>query len=426
VRPALTPNQPIAITARIPVPRDQALTHPYWLRRPALEGSFEVDDPSAIGRPDDPPAFAARLTLSVAGERLELEAPVVYRWTDRVQGERYRRLEVVPPATCRFDQGVHLFTDARPREVRLVVEGSDPALAGVVRLRVPSGWRAEPAEAPVRFEERGVHELRFTVTPPAGPGSGTVAAEIEIGGRAYGHRLQTIDYPHIPVQTLFPRAEARLVRADVRRHGERIGYLMGSGDEVPEALRQMGFQVTLLSDDEVEQGDLGRFDAIVAGVRAYNTRPRLLALQPRLLDYVKAGGRLVVQYNTNERALNDRLGPYPFTLSRERVSQERAEMRMREPAHPLLATPNRIGAADFEGWVQERGLYYASPADPRYEAPLSSNDAGEEPRDGGLLFARHGKGAFVYTGLAFFRQLPAGVPGAYRLFANLVSAPSGS
>ena len=196
---------------------------------------------------------------------------------------------------------------------------------------------------------------------------------------------------------------------------------MGSGDQIPEALEQMGFRVTLLSDDDVEHASLSRFACIVAGVRAYNMRPALRALQPRLLEYVSGGGRLVVQYVTPEASLNDRLGPWPLKISGDRVTDENAEMRMLRPSHPLLSTPNKIGAADFAGWVQERGLSYGGPYDARYVALLSANDAGESAHDGGLLVANYGRGAFIYTGLSWFRQLPAGVPGAWRMFANLVS-----
>jgi hypothetical protein len=184
----------------------------------------------------------------------------------------------------------------------------------------------------------------------------------------------------------------------------------------------MGYAVTMLSDDDVDSGDLSRFDAIVIGLRAYNTRPRLLGDQRRLLDWVAGGGRLVVQYQTPDNALNDKLGPFPFTVSRDRVTVEEAPVRFLKPDHALLTTPNRITASDFDGWVQERGLWFANPWDPRYETVLSCNDPGEPARDGGLLVARHGSGTFIYTGYAFFRQLPAGVPGAWRLFANLVSA----
>ena len=230
-----------------------------------------------------------------------------------------------------------------------------------------------------------------------------------------------IDYGHIPIQTLFPRAEAKLVRADIAVLAREVGYVMGSGDQGPDALAQLGCRVALLSDDELESENLERFDAIVIGVRAYNTRPRLRMLQPRLMEFVNAGGTLITQYQTADASL-DKLGPFPLTISRDRVTVEEAPVRFVTAKHPLLSRPNPIGPADFDGWVQERGLYFANPYDPRYQTVLSANDPGEPARDGGLLYARHGKGVFIYSGYAWFRQLPAGVPGAYRLFANLVSA----
>ena len=416
-------NRTVTVTSMVVLPADAPLGQPYWLREPMRHGSFEVSPATLIGTPENASTLTARVALTIAGRRVVYDAPVSYRWVDPVQGERWRAFDVMPPVTARFDQGAYLFADAKPRTVRLTVQGADSAIAGVARLRLPEGWRAEPASAPFSLARGGGEQtLRFTVTPGAGPAAATIGAVLDVGGRAFeARRLVRIDYTHIPVQTLLPPAEARLVRADVRIAGRNVGYLMGSGDQVPEALRQMGYVVTLLGDEDLES-DLSRFDAIVAGVRAYNTRPRLRALQPRLLDYVEKGGRLVIQYVTSEEALKDRLGPFPFTVSRaDRVTVEEAEMRMKDPAHPVLAKPNKIGAADFAGWVQERGLYYANPYDARYETPLSANDPGETPKDGGLLVARHGKGVFVYTGLAWFRQLPAGVPGAWRLFANLVS-----
>ncbi len=391
---------------------------------PALKGSYQVADQGLIGSPDNPPALTARVVVSGFGERIELVAPIVYRWLDPALGDRYRPLEIAPFAVCRFDQGAYLFPDLKPREIRLIVESPDSTLEGVARLDLPSGWRATPAQAAVRLAGAGTQqELRFSVTPPPGGSSvaASVGAEVEARGSISSLGMVRIDHPHIPIQTLFPPAEAHLVRADVRHTGSEIGYLMGSGDQGPQALRQMGFNVTLLSDDDAEHMDLARFDAIVAGVRAYNTRPHLLAVEPRLLEYVEKGGRLVVQYDTRDDALNGRLGPWPFSISGDRVTVEEAPMRLLKPAHPLLTTPNRIVADDFTGWVQERGLNYANPWDPRYETVFSANDPGEPAKDGGLLYARYGKGVFIYTGLSWFRQLPAGVPGAWRLFANLVS-----
>jgi hypothetical protein len=204
-----------------------------------------------------------------------------------------------------------------------------------------------------------------------------------------------------------------------------VGYIVGAGDDVPSALRQLGCSVTILSDEDLETGDLGRFDAIVAGVRAYNTREKLRRASSRLLEYVHAGGRYIVQYNTRQQTDTVRFSPYSFRITSDRVSSETAPVTLADPGHVLLSTPNAITAADFEGWVQERGLYFAGDWSPAFETPLECHDPGEEPRKGGLLYARYGEGYFIYTGLSFFRQLPAGVPGAYRLFVNLLSQDAG-
>jgi hypothetical protein len=211
------------------------------------------------------------------------------------------------------------------------------------------------------------------------------------------------------------------VRGEPLPRAPRVGWIAGSGDPLDEAMRQMGASVTPLSDEDLAAGDLSRFDVIVTGVRAHNTRPRLRALQPRLLEWVAAGGRLVMQYVTTTDGVGEGLGPLPFRVSRERVTVEDAPVRFRLPEHPLLNRPFVLGPVDFEGWVQERGLYFASPFDAGYEAPLSSNDPVEPARDGGLLYARHGRGEFVYCAYALFRQVPAGVPGAWRLLGNLVT-----
>lgn len=424
-----------------------AITQPWWLALPSGKGIARVADESRIGDPENVPTVSATITLRIDPGSPSFEAgktraavderrgavnppamdvtftlPVSFRWTDPVHGERWRALEVAPPATLRLSESVLVFPDAKPKPLVVTVQAQKDGIAGPVRLTLPAGWTSNPASAPVSLAKKGDEtRVRFEITPGPGPAAASLTAAIEVDGRAWSHGLTRIDYAHIPVQTLYPPAEARLVRADIRRTPGAIGYVMGSGDLVPAALRQMGFAVTLLEDDDVESGELSRFAAIVTGVRAYNTRPRLRALQPRLLDYVKEGGTLVVQYVTADNAM-PALGPLPFKISRERVTVEEAEVTFPRASHPLLAAPNRIGPADFEGWVQERGLYFASPFDPKYEPLLSSRDPGEPAREGGLIVAKHGKGTFVYCAYAMFRQLPAGVPGAYRLFANLVSA----
>lgn len=414
----LAANLPQVALARLIVPADARLSQPWWLSDRIGAGADSTTWRGEAERPIVPPA---RVTVEIAGERIEFDLPLTYRWTDRVFGDRFRALEILPPVTCRLDQPVYLFATAAPREIRCTLQSTRGAAGGTVRLALPPGWTAAPGRAEFALGPQGERTFGFTVTPGAGAASGAVRAEAAIGGRTWALQLQRIDQPHVPMQALLSPAEARLLRADVKAEGGAIGYLMGSGDQVPEALMQMGFHVTLLSDDDVEHSDLKRFACIVAGVRAYNVRPALRALEPRLLDYVSAGGRLVVQYLTPEAAVDDRIGPWPLKISRERVTDENAEMKRLQPSHTLLTAPNSIGAADFGGWVQERGLSYAGPYDARYVALLSAHDPGEPALDGGLVVARLGKGEFVYTGLAFFRQLPAGVPGAWRLFANLVS-----
>jgi hypothetical protein len=230
-----------------------------------------------------------------------------------------------------------------------------------------------------------------------------------------------IRYPHIPPQTVLPAAEGRLLRVDLKKFDRRIGYVMGAGDDIPAALKQLGYSVTLLTDDDLKNGGLSQYDVIIAGVRAYNTRPVLKANQRKLMEFVEKGGTYVVQYMTARRTETENMGPYPFSVSGDRVSVEEAPVRFLAPNHAALNTPNKITQADFEGWVQERGLYFADKWDSRYTAILASNDPGEPSRDGGMLISQYGKGTYVFTGYAFFRQLPAGVPGAYRLFVNLIS-----
>lgn len=424
----LAPNVAWSDTEVVQTAADAPIGQPYWLADPPLRGLQTVRDPSLIGLPESPPSFVTRFTLKIAGRLLTLERPLVYRWVDPVNGERYRAMEVAPPVRMKADREFRLVNAAAGAAgggrtgVGISISATDGPARGTLRLTgsegmsfVPEGvtlaLRPGAADTTVTFEVSG--------TPAA---SGTaVTAVFETGDRRFDTRLVELDYPHIPMQVMEPKATVRLVVTDAKCTAKNVAYLMGSGDGGPDVLRELGAGVTLLDDGDVENADLSKYDCIVVGVRAFNTRPRLRALQPRLLDYVSKGGRLVVQYQTADDALKDRIGPYPMTISRDRVTVEEAPMRFLKPDHPLLHQPNKITSADFDGWVQERGLYYANPWDPKYDTPLSANDPGEPPRDGGLLYTRYGKGVFVYTGLAFFRQLPAGVPGAWRLFANLVS-----
>jgi LmbE family N-acetylglucosaminyl deacetylase len=422
----LAPNGPLRREISLTLPGDIDTTQPYWLRERPGKGLFTVTDPALIGLPENPPPLVARFMVRVDGVAIPFEAPVVFRRTDPVKGEMYRPFVITPPVTATFDEKVYAFGTENPKKVRVTLT-SGAAVSGVLRLKTEPGFSASPAEVPFAFTARGEEkQVAFTVTPPAGASAAALTAETVVNGKVHSRGMVRVDYPHIPFQTLFPAAEAKVLRLDVRAPQAPVGYVMGSGDDVPDALRQMGYTVTLLSDDELENGDLSRYAAIVTGIRAYNTRPRLKVAEARLVDYVENGGTLVAQYNTMGDLVTEQLGPYPFKISRDRVTVEEAPVKFLNPASSLLVFPNRLTAADFDGWVQERGLYFPGTWDPRYETVIETHDPLESDKPGGLLYARHGKGAFVYTGYAFFRQLPAGVPGAYRFFVNLVSAGAGA
>jgi len=418
-------NVPVKTDITVKLPSDQPYSQPYWLQQPAVKGTFTVTNQELVGRPDNPPAVPITVTLDDNQQHtLVYTLPAVYRWTDPVKGEQLRAVDVVPEVTANLGSRVYLFPDTKPRPVTVWLQNFTGAVSAKVRLVLPAGWSAEPAIGNVKFEKKGDEaRVTFRVTPQPDEATGYVAVQVELpDGRKLSMGLTNIDYPHIPAQRVFGDSAGKLVRVNVKRTGTKVGYIMGSGDEVAEALRQMGYEVTSLTDADLERGDFSAYDAVVVGVRAYNTRKRLRFAQERLMKYVQDGGTVVVQYNTTDETVVENLGPYPFKISRDRVTVEEAPVRFVDPAHPLLNVPNKISQDDFKGWVQERGLNFTANWDARYTTILSSNDPGESEKPGGELFVRYGKGAYVYTSYSWFRQLPAGVPGAYKLFANLVSA----
>jgi LmbE family N-acetylglucosaminyl deacetylase len=427
-------NQMTEKSATVSIPGGASYSQPYWLREPSDSGRYRVNQAQWIGRPENPPVLEATFYFETAdGVELAFPAPVVYRWVDRAYGERVRSLEIVPPVAVSFTRPSLIFAEPAAKTVAVRLRGNAASektpQTGTVTLEAPPGWRVSPASAPFEIARRGQDlTVTFELTPPAQDGGGTLAAKVQTAGATIDRGMQQIEYDHIPVQMVYPEAAMRVERVNLKLLSKNIGYVTGAGDNIPEALEEIGAATTLLSETDLASGDLSRFDAIVTGVRALNTRPDLLAARERLLDYVERGGTLVVQYNTlpgfgrGRRGDVPEISPYPMTPSRERVTDENAAVTFPIPGHPLLQAPNQITAKDFEGWIQERGLYFMDEWDEHYDAVLASNDPGEQPQRGGLLYTRHGKGVFIFTGYAWFRQLPAGVPGAYRVFANLVSA----
>ncbi|QRN94727.1 PIG-L family deacetylase [Archangium violaceum] len=423
----LADNKPFKLSRPVAIPGDARISTPYWLRKSVSGGLYTVDEPdrALVGRPEGEPALTVTFAYEVGGKRFTVVRPVVHAWTDPVRGELYRAFEIVPAVTATLERDVLMFPNGTAQSVAVVLAAGKADAAGKVRLEVPKGWRAEPAEVPFQLAARGDERtVRFQVTPPQGASErGRLRVVVDSGGRSESWRVRTVTHEHIPPLAVRQPSEAALVPFTLATKVRRLGYIPGPGDRVAESLAAVGYEVTQLPEERLASEKLERFEAILVGVRAFNANPRLALHHERLMKYVEQGGRLLVQYNTNSRVgpLNASVGPYPLEIGRDRVTDETAAMTPVDPNHPLLKGPNRLVPADFEGWVQERGLYFASKWDERYKPVFAMNDVGEEPLRGGLLVARHGKGTFVYTGLAFFRQLPSGVPGAYRLLANLLA-----
>lgn len=421
----LKDNIPLQVKVKRMLPVNTAYSDPYWLRQPHEPGLFQVSDANLIGKPENDPAIIFTIEVKVEGQLLILKAPLRYKWTDPAKGELYRPVETVPVVAVNLTETNVVFPDDAPRVIEARVKATNEAkLQGKLRLILPDGWMSSPAYYDLAFTKKEEESVfRFSVTPAATEGVFTLRAVAEIvdDSQVYNRSLKTISYDHFPIQTLLPPATVQAVRINLKKTGNTIAYVKGAGDEIPAALRSMGYEVIEMKNDDVTVSNLSKADAVVLGIRAVNTNERMDVIMPVLLDYVKSGGTLVVQYNTNFDLETDAFAPFPLTISRDRVTQENSEVRILKPAHPVLTTPNQITTADFNGWVQERGLYFPNKWDAAYDAILSMHDAGEQPRDGSLLIAKYGLGYYVYTGISFFRQLPEGVPGAYKLFANLVS-----
>lgn len=418
----LATNKGWVLNKTVTLSENASFTAPYWLQESSDMGMYTVKEQTLRGLPETPRHFKVRWTVLVNGVPVQYETDVAYKIEEPARGEVWRPFEVLPPVFVRFDEPSYLFT-GRQRAVVVHVEAGRDNISGTLTVAGNgNGWKAQGGGQAFAFAKKGEEKsFTFIVEGSAALGEATLTAKATIGGKTYSNRLVTIKYDHIPQQSVLLPAETRAARLDLRVAAKNIGYYMGAGDELPTALRQMGCEVTMLEDKDFSPENLQKFDAIVLGIRAYNTREALRFHQPKLFEYVKKGGTLVTQYNNSFDLHVDNLAPYPLKPGRARVTDETAEVRFLQPEHPLLNEPNKITPDDFKGWVQERGLYFPSEWDSHFTPLLSSNDPGEKAADGSLLVAPYGQGQFIYTALSFFRELPAGVPGAYRLFANLIS-----
>ncbi|MFC6225341.1 PIG-L family deacetylase [Hymenobacter artigasi] len=410
------------------------VSQPYWMRENASVGMYSVKNQSDRGKPENSPVGMIHFRFLVGGQMLSYNVPVQYKHTDPVLGELYQPLAVVPPVLVNLPPArSYVFADAQPKTVPVTLRAGRAGVSGRLALALPAGWKCEPATADFALAAKDEElTVNFQVQPLAGaaPGRAELRAIATLappspqgeggrGGEVFTRGIQKIEYPHIPTQFLFPEAVAPLVKLDLKRRGQNVAYLMGAGDEVPDALRQIGYTVTLLKPEEISAARLKPFDALVVGIRAYNTVDALKTRQAEILKYIEAGGNVVVQYVVNRGTVLPEIGPYPMTLSNDRVTVEDAPVTLTK--HPLLAAPNKITEQDFKGWVQEQGLYYPSKWDPKYQTVISSHDPGEAAKESAILVTDYGKGHYIYTGLSLFRELPAGVPGAYRIITNMIS-----
>ncbi len=432
---ALNPNIPLKNNTKqsfelvLNVPSDTEYTSPYWLKEKGSLGMYKVLDQQLIGKPETPRAFTAAFEIDFNGTTINFEKPLIYHYAKPEKGELYQPFEVLPKATASFSDKVLIFADGKPKQVPVTIEAHADNIKGEIQLYHGEGWSVDTDTKTFEIEKKGdKRTVFFTLSPPANENENYISPILKIDGKETTKELVTIAYDHIPNQSVLLPSEAKTVRINIKKAGEQIGYIVGAGDEVPESLRQIGYSVRTVLPSAISAGSLKSYDAVVIGIRAYNVVDELKFKQHFLLDYVKNGGTLIVQYNTAGRWKEqfENIAPYPLTLSHDRVTDENSEVDIVAKDSPLMNFPNVITPADFDGWVQERGLYFPNEWAKEFKPVLSMKDDGESAKEGSLLIAKYGKGHYIYTGLSFFRELPAGVPGAYKLFANMLSVGEGN
>ncbi|MDT0607336.1 PIG-L family deacetylase [Croceitalea rosinachiae] len=421
---SLVENKKENLELEFVIPENNAYTSPYWLNEKGSLGMYKVSDKSLIGKPETPAAFEAIFQLDFSGTTLDFTKPVFRRYSKPDKGELFEPFVILPEVTASFTDDVMIFSDSQPKKVALAIRAGKNDISGIARIKYPVGWSVQPEALNFSITQKGeVQTVYFEVTPPANESEGYISPSLTVNDKNYDKSLAEISYDHIPKQSILLPSEAKVVRLNIQKSGENIGYIVGAGDKVPESLEQIGYNVQTINVSEIEKGTLDKYDGIVVGIRAYNVVEELKFKQSHLLDYVKEGGNLIIQYNTANRWRNqfENIAPYSLTISRDRVTNENAEVSILAKDHALVNFPNTIDKTDFDGWVQERGLYFPNEWGEEFTPILSMSDKGETAKTGSLLVAPYGKGNYIYTGLSFFRELPAGVSGAYKLFANMLS-----
>lgn len=414
-------NTPAKFAFNIQIPNNQGHSSAYWLEKPGTLGLYEVEGRKNIGKPNSPEPLLMELTLQLDGQQILYPIPVEFSQVDPVAGDIREPFEILAPAFAEIKADNLIFKPNEIKTIRVQLLANRDDIAGKLVPKVAKGWTINPVSSPFKLEKKQEEKfIEFQVQAPHTTDQSNISIELHIDEQVFHKKLLTIAYDHIKTQRLERDNTTPMNCIDIQTNPGNIGYFMGAGDKVPDALKNIGYKVDILKESDIQAEKLKEYRCIIVGIRAYNVFERMPFHHKALMEYVHQGGLVIVQYNTRHRLKSKAIGPYPITLSRKRITDEHAAVRILDKNHPILHYPNTITAQDFDNWVQERGLYFPSEWDKRYETIISSNDAGEEALDGGLLSCSYGKGHYIYTGYSFFRELPAGVPGAYRLFANMI------
>lgn len=404
----------------------QKLSIPYWLENNPTDGMYVVDDQQMRGIPTSDPSITALVNVTIGGQAFIFTTPVIFKTVDPAEGEITRPLSVIPPVTVVADNEVLMFKEGQPRKIQLTLAAAEDNVSGELMLKTTNPeWKVSPETVSWSFEKAGeTKTILCTVTPPNNSSTADLLPQIKTGDHSYHHKITTIDYDHLPYMSVVTDGTIHLQSMDIVTTARSIAYIAGAGDDVPASLRQLDYNIDERNVTELTSDLLSKYQVIILGIRAFNTVEDLAHKNKILFDWVRSGGTLIVQYNVSRGLVTEEIAPYALTLSRDRITEENSLVTIIDPTHEVLNFPNKINASDFDGWTQERGLYFPNAWDSAFTPILEMKDTGGTPTQGALLVAQYGEGYYVYSGLSWFRHLPAGNPGPYRLLSNLIALGS--
>ena len=423
INDSLENNKLLSVEKNFKISTESEVSEKYWLKNPSEFGSYNIDDQRLIGDPDNQPTLEAKFVFRINGQQISYNSPIIYKINSPINGDEYRPFNIGNPIYLNPLNNLEYYVNTNNKKLKVeVISGANDVKARIY-LEVSDGTKVEPKFYDIEFKNKDERKtLSFDVTLPGNKNSiNKVSYKAKVEGDILSRGIDKIIYSHISYQTRFPKSDVSLIKFNLNIKAKNIAYLMGSGDKVPESLSLVGYNVDLFEKKDINAEKLKNYDALIIGVRAFNSDKSLFDIKPQLMNFMESGGNVIVQYNTSRNLDVNKFSPYSFQLSRNRVSQENAPVRIINSKHPALNYPNKITLDDFNGWVQERGLYFPNSWSQEYETIISSNDEGEKPNNGGILISKVGEGYFVYTSYSWFRQLPAGVSGAYKIFSNLIS-----